>query len=305
MSQDFLTSLLEKQDWPTGALYVIATPIGNLGDLTWRAAYALDLMDVVAAEDTRVTAQLLSNYGIKVPLIAYHQHNEASMSATILERLSRGERVGLVTDAGCPCVSDPGAKAVQTVLDAGYRVIPLPGASAVVAALMATGVDEMLNPQFFFAGFVPPKSKARLDFLSQYVGVDYSVLMYESPHRMLDTAKAFQTVFEPHRIVVVARELTKRFEQVASMAVSEFVSWLSEDAHRLQGEFVIRLKPLKKTQGALDSQVLDVLKRCLHYLSTREASRLCSELTGLPKDVLYKAALDLKEDKQDNFIKTT
>ncbi|MDB1145325.1 MAG: 16S rRNA (cytidine(1402)-2'-O)-methyltransferase [Alcaligenaceae bacterium] len=295
MSQDFLNDLLKKQDWPKGALYVITTPIGNLADITWRAFYALSHMDVVAAEDTRVSAKLLTQYGIKAPLMAYHQHNEVEASSLILSRLEAGERVGLVSDAGAPCVSDPGAKVVQTVLEAGYRVIPLPGASAVITAMMATGIDVEPNSQFMFAGFVPPKQKARLDFLSQYIDSPYSVFMYESPHRIVDTANAFEKLYAPEREVVIARELTKRFEQIQRLSVSQMVDWFLEDTHRQQGEFVIRLKPMKQLQKTLDTHVLHTLKACLQYLSVRDATRLCAQLTQTPKDELYRAALEMKE----------
>jgi len=199
------------QSWPAGCLYVVATPIGNLGDLSLRAWEALRRCDAIAAEDTRTTRALLDAWGIDTPLLAAHRHNEREAAGAVIRRLSLGERIALVSDAGAPAVSDPGARVVREVQAAGYRVVPLPGPSAVVAALMASGATRDDAPGFAFAGFMPSKAQARRKWLDQWLAWPVPVVMFETPHRLRAALMDLSMAAGPDRRVTVARELSKRF----------------------------------------------------------------------------------------------
>lgn len=285
---------IEGQDWPTGALYVVATPIGNLADLSLRARHALACCDVIAAEDTRASRVLLDAWGISTPLVAAHRHNEARAAQDIIQRLQQGQRVALVSDAGAPGVSDPGARVVRTVSQAGFRVIPLPGPSAVIAALMASGATSDENPAFAFAGFVPPKSVARRRWLDQWCALPAPVVMYESPHRLQACITDLEQVCGPDRVLTLARELTKRFEQIHTAPLGEMVQWLAQDAHRLQGEFVLivhEAPPVEADDDELPAQVLGLLDALLEVASVRDAAKVIAKTQGLPRDRVYAAAL--------------
>jgi len=290
-----LLESLYRQDWPTAALYVVATPIGNRGDLSLRAQVALQKADVIAAEDTRQTRPLMEAWGIATPLIAAHRHNEAAAASQIVERLQRGERVALVSDAGAPGVSDPGARIVRAVRDAGFRVVPLPGASAVITALMGAGVTTDENPAFVFAGFAPSKSTARKKWFEQWSTVAAPVVMYESPHRLAQALKDLETVAGPARRVTLARELTKRFESIVTLPLGEVQAWLRADAHRAQGEFVLILEAPLEAEPVLDAQVEQWLQALLPMLSVKDCAKVAAQVTGLPKDALYARAQQLKE----------
>jgi len=290
---------VDAQSWPSHALYVVATPIGNLGDLTLRAWQALDRADVIAAEDTRASRTLMDAWGISTPLIAVHRHNEASAAAAIVERLEAGQRVALVSDAGSPAVSDPGGRVVQAVHAAGLKVVPLPGPSAVITALMATGVTTDAHPGFVFAGFAPTKSMARQRWIRTWTQLPAATVFYEAPHRILASVQDLLEVLGNERQVAFARELTKRFEEIASMPLAQAPAWLAADSHREQGEYVVIVSApevvvsaeLELEGGAAIDAWLDAL---LESVSVRDAARIAAKATGLPRDTLYARALARK-----------
>ncbi|TAL88531.1 MAG: 16S rRNA (cytidine(1402)-2'-O)-methyltransferase [Candidimonas sp.] len=281
------------QDWPAATLYVVATPIGNLGDLGLRAWQALARCDVIAAEDTRASRPLLDAWGLTTPLMAAHRHNEASAAESIVARLAQDQRVGLISDAGAPAVSDPGARVVRAVREAGYGVVAIPGASAVITALMASGVTSDENPAFVFAGFMPPKAMARQKWLVGWCAIAAPVVMFESPHRLDAAIRDLVKVCGPDRLLTVARELTKRFEQVVTQPLGEVAAWLAQDAHRSQGEFVliVHQAPVQAEAQALGAEALKLLDALLESLSVRDAARVAAKVSGLPRDVLYAQAL--------------
>lgn len=287
-----LSDRVAAQHWPAPALYVVATPIGNLGDLTLRAWQALSRCDVIAAEDTRSSRPLLDAWGVDTPLMAAHRHNEAAAAQAIVQRLEAGERVALISDAGAPAVSDPGARIVRAVREAGFPVVPVPGASAVIAALMASGVTSDENPAFVFAGFAPHKGGARRKWLQQWCASPAPVLMFESPHRVQATVGDLLAVCGGARRVTIARELTKRFEQVETLPLAQAQAWLSEDAHRNQGEFVLIVHEAPAAAaGAVDEQTAALLDALLETVSVRDAAKVAAKVSGVPRDVLYELAL--------------
>lgn len=278
------------QVWPQACLYVVATPIGNLGDLTLRGWQALEQCDIIAAEDTRATRPFLQAWGIQTPLMAAHRHNEAQAAQAIVERLAQGQRVALVSDAGAPAVSDPGARVVREVRAAGYQVVPLPGASAVIAALMGSGATSDENPAFAFAGFMPPKTVARRKWLQHWSGLGMPVLMFESPHRLRAAVRDMEQVCGPERRLTFARELSKRFEQIHTVPLGEAQHWLDEDSHREQGEFVLILHEAPVTQDDapdLDATTQRWMTALLEQMSLRDAARIGSQASGVSRDVLY------------------
>ena len=286
-----------EQHWPTGALYVVATPIGNLGDLGLRAWQALLRADVIAAEDTRSSRVLMDAWGVSTPLMAAHRHNEAGAAQSILARLAQGERVALVSDAGAPAVSDPGARIERAAREAGYPVVPVPGPSAVIAALMGSGVTTDENPAFAFAGFAPAKSAARQRWLRQWCALPAPVLIYESPHRLAATIGDLLEVAGPARRLTLARELTKRFEEIATVPLAQARAWLDAEPHRGQGEFVLIVHA--DEQVAADDEALDpsldvLLDALLETVSVRDAARVAAKVSGLPRDQVYARALARK-----------
>lgn len=281
------------QHWPTAALYVVATPIGNLGDLGLRAWQALRQCDVIAAEDTRSSRPLLDAWGISTPLMAAHRHNEAAAADAIVQRLEAGERVALISDAGAPAVSDPGGRIVRRVREAGYQVVPIPGASAVITALMAAGVTSDENPAFIFAGFAPPKQGARRKWLQKWGAMAAPVVLFESPHRVRATVHDMLAVWGPTRRLSIARELTKRFEQVETLALADAAAWFDAESHRSQGEFVLILHEAEAAVGdAIDAQALTLLDALLEVLSVRDAVKVAAKVSGAPRDALYAVALE-------------
>jgi 16S rRNA (cytidine1402-2'-O)-methyltransferase len=279
------------QTYPIATLYVVATPIGNVADITVRALHVLSLVNAVACEDTRNTAQLLTRFGISKPLIAAHQHNEREAAESLIARLQAGERIALVSDAGTPAVSDPGARIVDAVRAAGLRVMPLPGASAAVAALSASG---LVNDQFHFVGFLPAKAKQRDTVLQQLRSVAATMVFYEAPHRIAECAEALAAAFEPTRQVVFARELTKLFEEIHRCPLSEAVQWLAADAHRQKGEFVVLVEGAPQATDAQDAEAERVLQILLAELPVKQAATLAAHITGKKKNALYDRALQIK-----------
>lgn len=281
------------QTYPTATLYVVATPIGNVTDISLRALHVLTIVDAIACEDTRNTAQLMNRFGISKPLVAAHMHNEREAAEALVARLQAGERIALVSDAGTPAVSDPGARIVDAVRAAGLRVVPLPGASAAVAALSASG---LVNDQFHFVGFLPSKAKQRESYLQGLQGVTATMVFYEAPHRIVECAQALASVFEPSRQVVFARELTKLFEEIHRCPLSEAEAWLKGDSHREKGEFVVLLDGAPEAAEAGDAEAERVLRILLAECSVKQAASLAAQITGQKKNALYERALQLKDE---------
>ena len=275
----------------------MATPIGNLADITLRALHVLGLVDAIACEDTRHTQQLLRAYGIDragSALLAVHQHNEAEASAGVIERLRQGQRVAYVSDAGTPAVSDPGARLVAAVRAAGFQVLPLPGASSITTALSAAGMVH--EGGFVFAGFLPTKTAERERAVQALAAEARAVVLMEAPHRIEALAAALAVLGE--RAVTFGRELTKQFEDIATMPASGLPAWLAADPNRVRGEFVVVLHGAQVAAEAGDDQ--RVLKLLLAELPLKTAVKLAAEITGSHKNSLYDAALALKK-AADNY----
>jgi 16S rRNA (cytidine1402-2'-O)-methyltransferase len=280
-----------RQAYPQSALYVLATPIGNVADISLRALQVLALADAVACEDTRNTAHLLTRYGLSKTLIAAHQHNEREAAAKLIERLRAGERIALVSDAGTPGVSDPGARIVDAVLAAGLRVIPLPGASAAITALSAGG---LLHDQFHFVGFLPAKAGQRDSLLESMRGIAATLVFYEAPHRIADTVQALAAAFEPERRIVFARELTKMFEEIHRCPLSDAAAWIAADEHRQKGEFVLLLEGAPAGTDADAAETDRILAILLAECPLKQAAALAAQITGKKKNALYERALQMR-----------
>ncbi|MBI5784124.1 MAG: 16S rRNA (cytidine(1402)-2'-O)-methyltransferase [Rhodocyclales bacterium] len=273
------------------ALYVVATPIGNLGDITQRALETLRGADLIACEDTRHAHTLLDHHGIRAQTVPLHEHNEAAASVRVVEALRAGRKVALISDAGTPGISDPGARACAAVRAAGFRVVPLPGPSAAITALSAAGLPDA---RFLFAGFLPPKPTARRHEIEALKGIPAALVFYEAPHRVEEAVADLVAVLEPERTLVVARELTKLFEQIAVMPLAEGPAWLAADENRKRGEFVLVVSAPPPSVG-LSAESERVLKALLAELPLKQAAKLAAEITGSAKNALYERALQLKD----------
>lgn len=280
-----------QQSFPSGTLYVVATPIGNIADISLRALHCLNLVDVIACEDTRNTAQLMTRYGLHKPLIAAHQHNEREVAEKIVQRLQAGERVALVSDAGTPGVSDPGAKIVDAVRAAGLPISPLPGPSAAISALSVSG---LVQDQFYFVGFLAAKSGQRERQLQPLVSLPATLIFYEAPHRIIETTEALLAAFGAQREIVFARELSKLFEEIARCRLGDAMAWLAEDKHREKGEYVILLAGAAQADEAKDHEAQRILSILLESCSVKQAAQLAAQITGQKKNALYELALTLK-----------
>ena len=271
----------------TGTLFVVATPIGNLADASPRALDTLRAADLVACEDTRTTRTLLGRHGIEARTVALHEHNEREASAKLITALREGKNIALVSDAGTPALADPGAYLVAEAHRAGIPVSPLPGPSAAAAAISAAGFPA---GRFLFAGFLPPQATARRKAL-EALELPFPVVLYEAPHRIAETLADLAARFGPEREIVIARELTKKFEEVARLPLGRAAEWLDARKERSQGEFVLVLAPgEERAPTEIDAErVLDVL---LEALAPSEAAKLAARITGLPKAALYKKALE-------------
>ena len=276
------------QHYPQGMLYVVATPIGNLADISLRALHVLQLVDCIACEDTRHTQGLLRQFGIDKTLAAVHEHNEQEASMGVIDRLQRGERVAYVSDAGTPAVSDPGARLVAAVRSAGLGVMPLPGASSVTTALSAAGISG--DSGFVFAGFLPSKAGERDQAITVLQLEPKAVVIMEAPHRIEALALAMNPLGS--RLITICRELTKQFEEIATVAADQFAAWLALGAQRTRGEFVLVLHPVMQALPKDDGQ--RVLRLLLAELPLKTAVKLAAEITGAPRNDLYDAALKLK-----------
>ncbi|OOE54806.1 16S rRNA (cytidine(1402)-2'-O)-methyltransferase [Salinivibrio kushneri] len=270
-------------------LYIVPTPIGNLADITQRALDVLASVDLVAAEDTRHTARLLSHFSINAKTFALHEHNEQQKAAALLARLQQGQSVALVSDAGTPLISDPGYHLVTQCREAGVRVVPLPGACAVVTALSASGLP---SDRFSFEGFLPPKTKARQDTFRTLADDPRTLIFYESPHRIRDSLADMREVLGDDRRVVLARELTKTFETIHGAPLGELIAWLNEDANRLRGEMVLLVAGYRADKSALPSAACHALGLLAAELPLKKAAALVAELYSVKKNALYKWGLE-------------
>jgi len=274
----------------------VATPIGNLADLTLRAIHVLGLVDAVACEDTRVSAGLLRHLGLDKPLLALHQHNEHQAAAAVLQRLAQGQRVAYVSDAGTPAVSDPGAALVAQVAAAGHRVLPIPGASSALAALSVAG--DARSSGFAFVGFLPPRGTERAAALRALAQASVTQLLFEAPHR-IETLAGELAALLPLRALTLCRELTKQFETVHTLPAAQLPAWLAADANRLRGEFVLVLhapEPPAAADTGLPAAATDMLAVLLRELPLKQAVSLAAELSAAPRNALYQAALRMKAD---------
>jgi len=277
-----------------GTLYVVATPIGNLEDMTPRALRTLSEADLIAAEDTRHSGRLLRHFGIGTKTEAIHEHNERQQVPRLVEILKAGKSIAFITDAGTPLVSDPGFHLVRAARQAGIRVVPVPGACAAIAALSAAGLP---SDRFVFEGFPPAKSAARRAVFEKLREEGRTLIFYESPHRILESLKDMSEVFGPGREAVLARELTKQFETLRAGGLEELLEWVGRDADQQLGEFVILIHGAPRAEReAVDEEAGRVLKILLDELPVSQATALAARITGLKKNKLYEYALALKKD---------
>lgn len=297
MSASFAPALAAARDaaaaqhYPQGALYIVATPIGNLADISLRALHVLQLVDALACEDTRHTQALLRAYGIdKQAWLSVHQHNEMTAAQDVLRRLQQGQRVAYASDAGTPGISDPGARLVETVRAAGLPVVPLPGASSITAILSATGsLGE--DSGFVFFGFLPPKGGERQQAVDALRQEPRAVVLLEAPHRIAALADTLALLGA--RQLTVGRELTKQFEEIATLECAGFPAWLAGSPQRTRGEFALVLHPVALAQD--DGDQARVLKLLLAELPVKTAVKLAAEITGGSRNELYEQALALKK----------
>ena len=274
----------------TGILYIVATPIGNLQDITQRALDTFAKVDLIAAEDTRHSGLLLSHYGIKKPFFALHDHNEQEKAHILVEKLKQGSHIALISDAGTPLISDPGFHLVRQCREAGIRVVPLPGACAAITALCASGIA---SDRFCFEGFLPAKSKARKDKLENIAEEDRTLIFYESTHRILDTLEDMQSVLGEERYIVLAREITKTWETITGNTIKNLREWLLEDANRTKGEMVLIVegKPKSDNNDEISSQAVKALELIAEELPLKKAAAIVAELYGYKKNALYQFGL--------------
>ena len=287
------------QHYPQGALYVVATPIGNLADVTLRALHVLNMADTVACEDTRHTQTLLRAYGIDKPsskLLAVHQHNEAEAAGTVIDRLRQGQRVAYVSDAGTPAISDPGARLVAAVQASALAVVPVPGTSSITAALSVAGISDVAGSPvgtFIFVGFLASKATERTAAVEALAGDPRCIVLLEAPHRIEALAVALSVLGSRH--ITIGRELTKQFEEITTISTGDFPGWLAAQPNRSRGEFVLVLHPTQVE--ARPNQDQRILKLLLAELPLKTAVKLAADITGAPKNTLYDAALALKKSE--------
>ena len=291
---------LQQQDLPAGALYMVATPIGNLGDITLRALHVLNAVDGIACEDTRHSAALLQQFGIHKKCLALHEHNEMGGAQTVIQHLAQNERWAYISDAGTPGVSDPGARLVDEVQKAGFRVVPIPGASAVSSAVSIGGA-VMLNSEgrFQFVGFWPNKTKERDALIHDIRSSAKTSIFFESPHHIKETLLVLANALEPDRQIMVGRELTKKFEQIISVRASAIPQWL-ETASSLKGEFIILVagRPANADEAPEHASLLLWANALSTYLGSKEIAAVLAQALGLSKKIAYQVALDAKASNE-------
>ena len=306
MSASFVSALTAAreaaatQNYPQGTLYVVATPIGNLADISLRSLHVLQMVDAIACEDTRHTQSMLRSYGLErsgSQLLAVHQHNEAEAAAGIIARLQQGQRIAYVSDAGTPGVSDPGARLCAALAAHGLRSMPLPGASSITSALSVAGCvpPGQTDGGFVFAGFLPTKNAERQTSVQKLADEARCVVLLEAPHRIQDMAKALAVLGT--RKVTLAREITKQFEQITTHAAQDVADWLDADATRIKGEFVVVLHPVEVQQESGEGE--RVLRLLLAELPTKTAVKLAADITGASRNTLYDRALQIKREAPD------
>ncbi|ARU58702.1 SAM-dependent 16S rRNA C1402 2'-O-ribose methyltransferase [Oleiphilus messinensis] len=284
---------MSSENCPTGSLYIVATPIGNLGDITLRAIDILKKVDFVAAEDTRHSRKLLNHLGINTALLALHEHNERERSVQLLERVVQGESAALISDAGTPLISDPGYTLVNTARNMGVNVVPIPGACALVAALSVCGLP---SDRFFFEGFLPAKQTPRLKRLELLRDLDSTLIFYESPHRIEVCVEDLISIFGEDRKVSLARELTKTFETIKTASLGELKQWIAADHNQTKGEMVVLVEGVART---LDHNIVDarkLLEQLLPLLPLKKAAAVAAAQYGASKNELYDYGVSLKND---------
>lgn len=281
-----------QQHFPPATLYMVATPIGNLADISLRALHTLALADCIACEDTRHTGQLLHAFGLHKPLLAAHEHNEQEAASAIIAKLQAGQRVAYVSDAGTPGVSDPGSVLAARAQAAGLRVMPIPGASSVTALLSAAGALQM--NAWRFIGFLSPKATERAAQVQALAGEAEALVLLEAPHRIAALLKDLALLGD--RPLTLGRELTKQFEEIATMPCADAPAWLAAKKERSQGEFALLLHPAAQRGDAGQAEGQRVLQLLLAELPTKMAVKLAAEITGAPRNALYDWALQLKKE---------
>lgn len=270
-------------------LYIVPTPIGNLGDITQRALSVLRQVSFIAAEDTRHTNKLLTHYGINTRTFALHDHNEQQKVDVLIEKLRSGENIALVSDAGTPLISDPGYHLVSRCRHAGIKVVPLPGPCAVITALSASGLP---SDRFSFEGFLAPKSKARQDKFNELATDTRTLIFYESPHRILDSLQDMLMVLGQDRYVVLARELTKTFETIHGAPLGELIDWLNQDSNRTRGEMVLLVAGFKPLKNDIPFEAVKLLKLLCEALPLKKAAAIVANMYDVKKNELYKWGLE-------------
>lgn len=280
-------------DQQAGELYIVATPIGNLDDITQRAISTLKSVDFIAAEDTRHSARLLQHFSITTPMMAYHEHSDVRRLEKITQLLANGKSIALISDAGTPLISDPGYQLVKTVRQQGINVVPIPGVCAIVTALSVAGLP---SDRFVFEGFMPSKKTARCQYLTGLVREERTLIFYESSHRILQSITDMKDILGGDRIAVVARELTKTFETVLDGSLQALADTITADANQQRGEFVVIVSGYKKSDEfvSIDESVITMMKALLEELPIKKAAAICAKLTGLNKRDLYQWALEQK-----------
>lgn len=273
-------------------LYIVATPIGNLDDITLRAIDTLKRVDLIAAEDTRHSGLLLQHLGIKAKLFSLHDHNEQEKAHVLIEKLQSGLSIALVSDAGTPLINDPGYHLVKACRENDIKVVPIPGACAAIAALSVAGLP---SDKFIYEGFLPAKSKARQDSLASLITEPRTMIFYESTHRLLETLKDMQTIFGADKQIVLAKELTKTWETIVSFPVNELIDWLNQDASRQKGEFVLIVAGYTESNKDIDPKAINTLKLLQKELPLKKAAAITAEIYGLKKNQLYQIGLNLEE----------
>ncbi|WOJ94962.1 16S rRNA (cytidine(1402)-2'-O)-methyltransferase [Congregibacter variabilis] len=276
------------------ALYIVATPIGNLGDISRRALEVLSGVTCVAAEDTRRTGQLLSSEGIKARMVAYHEHSAPAVAEQLVARVAAGESVALVSDAGTPTISDPGYRLVRVMQDAGLKVVPIPGPCAAIVALSAAGLP---SDRFAFEGFLPNKGEARRRRLELLAGEDATLIFYEAPHRILATLEDMQEVMGPGREAALARELSKSFETIRRAPLSKLCDWVREDANQSRGEIVLLLSPARsESDVSIEPALGELLRGMAEHMPARQAAKLLSSYSGVRSRQLYDYLLEHRQE---------
>jgi len=278
-------------------LYVVATPIGNLDDMVPRAVAVLQSVDVIAAEDTRHSARLLSHFSIDTPALAYHDHTDLKQVTALIERMQQGQSIALISDAGTPLVSDPGYRLVRETRKAGIRVVPVPGACAMVAALSASGLP---SDRFAFEGFLPAKTAARCSRLEPLASDERTLIFYEAPHRIEASLADMAQIFGAEREAVLAREITKTFETIYSGSVADLQAFVASDSNQRRGEMVVMVRGVSRTEKKvdIDPEAERLMRILMTELPLKQASKLVAEITGLKKKPLYQWGVEQNQGDQ-------